>query len=212
MLRVLVVALVVLVAAIVWRPSADRVKPPSVATILPARVELPDVPFVDQHGRAFHLASLRGNYTWLFFGFTNCPDICPLTLKTLADARAAIAARAPLSTPKVVFVSVDQARDTPERIAEYLSHFDSEFVGVTAPEAELAPLLKKLGVTVEKHDHGGGAYTVVHNPTLYVLGPGAEWIALSRGPQEAAALEADYPLIRLRYRSIPASAPQTPPG
>ncbi|HEX5046687.1 MAG TPA: SCO family protein [Gammaproteobacteria bacterium] len=212
MLRVLVVALVVLVAAIVWRPSADRVRPPSVATILPERVQLPDVPFVDQKGAPFHLASLRGNYTWLFFGFTNCPDICPLTLKTLADARAALAARAPLTTPKVVFVSVDQARDTPERIAEYLSHFDPEFVGVTATEADLAPLLKKLGVTVEKHDHGGGAYTVVHNSTLYVLGPAGEWIALSRGPQDAAALEADYPLIRLRYRSIPASAPPTPPG
>jgi len=134
-----------------------------------------------------------------------------LTLKTLADARAAIAARAPAATPKVLFVSVDQNRDTPARIAEYLSHFDPEFVGVTAPETELAPLLKALGVTVEKHDHGGGAYTVVHNSTLYVLGPGAEWIALSRGPQDAAALAADYPLIRLRYRSIPASTP-TPPG
>lgn len=208
MLRVLVVALVVLVAAIVWRPSADRIAAPSVATILPAQRELPDVAFVDQNGSAFHLASMRGRFTWLFFGFTNCPDICPLTLKSLADARAAIAARAPATTPKVVFVSVDQNRDTPERIAEYLSHFDSEFIGVTASEADLAPLLKTLGVTVEKHDHGGGAYTVVHNPTLYVLGPGADWIALSRGPQDAATLAADYPLIRARYRSIP----RTPPG
>jgi protein SCO1 len=208
MLRVLVVALVVLVAAIMWRPSADRIAAPSVATILPAKLELPDVAFVDHNGSPFHLASVRGRFTWLFFGFTNCPDICPLTLKTLADARAAIAAIAPATTPKVVFVSVDQARDTPERIAEYLSHFDSEFIGVTADEADLAPLLKTLGVTVEKHDHGGGAYTVVHNPTLYVLGPGAEWIALSRGPQDAAKLAADYPLIRARYRSIP----RTPPG
>lgn len=212
MLRILVVALVVLVAAIMWRPSADRVAAPSVATILPATRELPDVAFVDQNGHAFHLASVRGGFTWLFFGFTNCPDICPLTLKTLADARAAIAARAPATTPKVVFVSVDQARDTPERIAEYLSHFDSAFIGVTAPEADLAPLLKTLGVTVEKHDHGDGAYTVVHNATLYVLGPGAKWIALSRGPQDADKLVADYPLIRLRYRSIPSSIPRTPPG
>lgn len=210
MLRVLVVGLVVLVAAIMWRPSANRVAAPSVATVLPASRELPDVPFVDQHGRAFHLASVQGNFTWLFFGFTNCPDICPLTLKTLADARAAIAARAPASTPKVVFVSVDSNRDTPERITEYLSHFDPEFIGVTASDADLAPLLKTLGVTVEKHDHGGGSYTVVHNSTLYVLGPRAEWIALSSGPQDAAKLAADYPLIRARYRSIPGSAP--PPG
>jgi protein SCO1/2 len=207
MLRILVVALVVLVAAILWRPSADRTAAPSDATILPAKLALPDVPFVDQRGRAFHLASLRGNFTWLFFGFTNCPDICPLTLKTLADARAAIAARAPATTPKVLFVSVDPTRDTPERITDYLSHFDPDFIGVTATEADLAPLLKMLGVTVEKHDHGGGAYTVVHNPTLYVLGPDTEWIALSSGPQDGAKLLADYPLIRARYRSIPESAP-----
>src|SRR5262249_698227 len=113
----------------------------------------------------------------------------------LADARAAIAARAPAATPKVVFVSVDPNRDTPDRIAEYLSHFDPQFIGVTAAEADLEPLLKTLGVTVEKHDHGGGAaYTMVHNSTLYVLGPLAEWIALSSGPQDAAKLAADYPL------------------
>jgi protein SCO1/2 len=220
MLRVLVVALVVLVAAIMWRPKNDGAGAPSVATILPASRELPRVPFIDQTGRAFDLASLRGEFTWMFFGFTNCPDICPLTLKTLADARAAIATRSPATVPKVVFVSVDPDRDTPERIAEYLRNFDREFVGVTADAADLAPLLKALGVTVEKHDHGGGAYTVVHNSTLYVLGPEAEWIAVSRGPQNAETLVADYPKVRARYRSIPASIPgsasgslpRTPPG
>ena len=63
----------------------------------------------------------------------------------------------------MLFVSVDPNRDTPERIAAYLKGFDPEFSGVTAPDAELAPLLKALGVAVEKHEHGGANYNVVHN-------------------------------------------------
>ena len=66
-------------------------------------------------------------------------------------------------TPRVLFVSVDPNRDTPERIAAYLNGFDPEFAGVTASDAELAPLLTALGVAVEKHEHGGANYNVVHN-------------------------------------------------
>jgi protein SCO1/2 len=201
MLRILVVGLVVLVAAMFLLPRGNRGAPPQTATMFEQTLPLPDVQLIDQAGQEFGLAELRGDFSLLFFGFTNCPDVCPLTLKVLADARAEIAARAPRVTPRVVFVSVDPSRDTPETIAAYLGNFDPEFVGVTATDARLEPLLRTLGVSGQKHQHGGANYTVVHNSTVYVIGPQAELIAVSSGPHDPATIAADYLKIRQRYQA-----------
>jgi protein SCO1/2 len=200
MLRVLVVALVVLVAAVFLVPRGDR-SPLAAATWLPDALALPAVELVDETGKAQDLGAFRGRFSLLFFGFTNCPDVCPLTLKVLADARAELLKRAPRAVPQVVFVSVDPSRDTPSRIASYLDNFDPEFLGMTASDERLAPLLKSLGVTVEKHAHGGEQYTVVHNPTVYFIGPDAHLIAVASGTHDAATIAADYLKIRQRYRA-----------
>jgi protein SCO1/2 len=187
-------------------PRGGRGPAPEAATVLPEPRPLANVRFLDTHGAERHVADLRGEFTLLFFGFTNCPDVCPLTLKLLADARAEIVRRAPRLAPRVLFVSVDPHRDTPERIAAYLSAFDPSFEGVTANDAELAPLLEQLGVGVERHEHGGAHYNVVHNSAIYVLDPNADWVAVSTGPHEPTTLATDYLRIRLRH-----GAPPSPP-
>jgi protein SCO1/2 len=199
MLRILVVSLVVLVAAMFLLPRAQRGAAPQTATVLPEPRPLPDVRFVDEAGREAHLTDFKGGFTLLFFGFTNCPDVCPLTLSLLAQVRADVASRAPRLAPRVLFVSVDPNRDTPERIDAYLNGFDPAFVGVTAPDAALEPLLQALGVAVEKHEHGGANYNVVHNSAIYVLDANAEWIAVSTGPHDPKVLASDYLRIRQRH-------------
>src|SRR5690606_16605690 len=169
MLRILVVALVLLVAAMFMFPRPSARAQPANATVLPEPRPLPDVALVDTSGRPFDWSSLGGRHALVFFGFTNCPDVCPLTLQVLARTRAALVERNAKTVPAVVFVSVDPNRDTPERIAAYLGGFDAEIVGVTAPEPELEPLLAALGVGVEKHAHGGEQYTVTHNGAVYFL-------------------------------------------
>jgi protein SCO1 len=199
MLRILVVGLVVLVAAMFLLPRNERAPAPQTATELPEPRPLADVRFTDKAGRAARLSDFKGEYTLLFFGFTNCPDVCPLTLSMLAQVRADVASRAPSFTPRVLFVSVDPNRDTPERISAYLNGFDSEFAGVTASDAELEPLRKALGVAVEKHQHDGADYNVVHNSAVYVLDENAEWIAVSTGPHDPKVVASDY--LRIRQRS-----------
>jgi protein SCO1/2 len=199
MLRILVVGLVVLVAAMFMVPRAPG--PMSAATVLTESRALPAVDLIDAHGSRLGLDAFRGRFTLLYFGFTQCPDVCPLTLKALADARAQVAARAPQAVPRVVFVSVDPERDTPAAIAEYLGHFDESFVGATGADARLAPLVAALGVTVEKHHHGDDHYSVTHNDTVYVIGPGAELVAIASGPHDPATLASDYIKIRQRYRA-----------
>jgi protein SCO1/2 len=200
MLRVLIVGLVVLVAAMFLMPRPSN-SPLANATQLEPPLALPAVELVDTNGVPATLDVFRGDFSLLFFGFTHCPDVCPLTLKLLAETRASLVERFPKAVPKVVFVSVDPERDSPEQIAAYLRNFDPSFVGVTAADERHAPLLKALGVGVEKHRHGGESYNVVHNSVVYMIGPGAELIAVSSSPNQPATLAADYIKVRQRYRA-----------
>jgi protein SCO1/2 len=181
-------------------PRRIDVPAPETATVLPETVALPAVALTDQAGEPFSLSSLEGDFTLLFFGFTNCPDICPLTLQALAAAKTEIASRAPALVPEVVFVSVDSERDTSERIAEYLAHFDPAFIGATATDETLAPLLKTLGVTVHKAPVDGQYYNVVHNGTIYVLASDGRWLALFGGSSHMpTTIAEDYLRIRRRF-------------
>lgn len=195
-LRILVVVLVMLAAVATWLLRPRQIEAPGVATVFPRSLALPDVQFVDDAGHPSRIGALRGNFSFLFFGFTHCPDVCPLTLQVLATARTEIEARRPEWVPEVVFVSVDPHRDTPERIRSYLENFDPEFLGVTASEQTLAPLLKTLGVYTEKPVQPGETYNVAHTSAIYLIGPQAELIALSSWPHDAATIATDYLRIR----------------
>lgn len=201
MLRVLVIALVLLVA--VMLATANLRPPPlqpELASYFDTPMELPELALEDANGNPFSRDQLRGRFTMMFFGYTNCPDICPLTLAALAGAYAGLESGSD-APPQVVFVSVDPGRDSPERITSYLESFDSRFVGVTGSRASLDPLLRALGVSVMFHeppDQPG--YTVTHNGTIYMIGPDAKLIATLGGSPPAAAVASDFRRIRTLHR------------
>lgn len=200
MLRILIIALVMLVAAMFLLPRDRELVPaPETATVLEPPPALPEFALADDAGRPFTTANLRGDYRLLFFGFTYCPDICPLTLQVLANVQSQLRAQAPELVPEVVFVSVDPRRDSPERIRAYLNNFDRQFRGVTGPDERLEPLIKALGLTVHKTEIDGEQYNVVHNGTVFVIGPNAELVAVFGGSShEAGAIVSDYLRIRRR--------------
>ncbi len=202
MLRILVVALVLLAGATVWVSSIRQNLPaPAVATLLPEPLSLPAVQLTDQHGLDFSTRELEGAFSLMFFGFTHCPDICPITLQTLASVEAQLRAKG-LDTPRVVFVSVDPDRDTPAQIKRYLENFNSGFVGITGSQRALQPLIAALGVTVQRHDYPGEtAYNVTHNSTVYLIGPQAELVALFSAPHDAAVIATDYLRVRRLYQT-----------
>ena len=193
LLRVLVVALVVLVAALMLMPRPGV----TVATVLDVPRPLPSVAMVDQNGAAFAIDDLAGKPVLVFFGFTHCPDICPLTLAVLAQAMDSL--RDAQSAPAVLFVSVDPGRDTPALIKAYVEAFDPDFIGATADEATLAPLIATLGMTVHKERQGEAVYNVVHNGTVYVLDAEGRWAALFGGSEHRAEdIVRDYRALRGR--------------
>jgi protein SCO1 len=138
-------------------------------------------------GREFDLNNLRGHPTLLFFGFTNCPDVCPTTLATLEQVQR----QAPLDGAQVVFVSVDPERDSDASLRAYLGAFDRNFIGVRGDRAALAPLLKSLNAIAVREELPGGGYTMDHSATLYLLDTQGRLVAVFSPPFSNVKLTAD---------------------
>lgn len=163
------------------------------ATLFEAARPLPAIALQDQSERAFDLARMRGHWTLLFFGFTNCPDVCPTTLATLAETRRQLADLPPEEIPEVVLVTVDPARDTPAILARYVAHFDPSFTGITGSPEAIGAFTRDLGVAVMiGAPAADGSYTVDHSAAVFLIDPDAAYAGLFGGPHEAGAIARDY--------------------
>ncbi len=111
-------------------------------------------------GAELTLARFRGKVVILGFGFTSCPDVCPTTLGTLAQARKQLGAEA--RDVQVVYITVDPERDDAVRLQQYLGSFDASFVGGTGSAEELAAVRKAYGIAAAPKDGAGGA-TFAHS-------------------------------------------------
>jgi protein SCO1/2 len=155
-------------------------------TWLPRATPIAQFHLGDLAGHDFSLASLRGHPTLMYFGFTNCPDVCPITLATLAQIPAdALPAR------QVVFVTIDPERDSVPLLRTYLSAFNSSFMGVRGSQTALAPLLHSLHASAQREYLPDGSYTMIHSATLYLLDTHGELAAVFSPPFSAPALTAD---------------------
>lgn len=161
----------------------------SAGTVLPERVPVGDFGLVDQRAAPFGHAELRGRWTLLFAGFTHCPDICPLTTAMLADLAPRLRARG--DGVRVVFLTVDPARDPPEVLARYLDHFGGGLTGLTGSEVEVDRFANALGLAHVRNPGAGGEYTVDHPAVLMLIDPDARLAAYFRPPHDVRRLEAD---------------------
>ncbi|MBI5786532.1 MAG: SCO family protein [Rhodocyclales bacterium] len=176
---------------------------PAPAPALPPSGQLPTATVVNdvrplpafamrREGGALTDADLLGRWTLLNFGYTFCPDICPTTLATLKEVKAQLATRG-AAPPQVVFVSIDPARDTPARLAEFTGFFDPAFIGATGGDAELAALVKHLGVHYQRHDEQDKKlYVVDHSAVVYLIDPQGRLKAIFSWPHDPAAMATDY--------------------
>jgi protein SCO1 len=183
------------VAAALWsrpRAAADL----ATGSFLSPSRAMPDFSLIDDQGRAFGQKNLRGHWSVLFFGYTNCPDFCPATLTTLAAMQKQLrAAHAPV-LPQVVFVSVDAKRDTPAQLAKYVPYFDSEFIGLTAADQPaIEAFARNWGVAVLVRPASDGNYAVDHSGQLFVMDPAGKVAAILTGPFTVSALLGDFQRI-----------------
>lgn len=181
---------IALVAAVLLQRPPERLHGVSADGRPPA----PDVVLRDQHGAPFRLSDARGNVVLLVFGYVNCPDACPLTLGTWAEARGLLGDAA--HRVRFVFVSVDPARDSADQIGRFVAQFDPGFVGVTGPSADVEDLVLGYGAYARPVADGHAAGTVIaHSEATFLIDPEGRIVeALPRGTS-AADIAADVRLV-----------------
>jgi protein SCO1/2 len=143
-----------------------RLEPPNQA---------PDFALTRESGEVFRLSEQRGAVVLLFFGFTHCPDVCPTALSDLAAVFRKLGPDA--ERVRVAFITIDPERDTPAQVAKYVKLFDKRFIGLAGARAEIDPIAKAYGVTVQRRDLPGSAlvYTMDHSAFIYVIDPDGMW-------------------------------------
>jgi protein SCO1/2 len=158
---------------------------------------LADFELTDHRNLPLTRAELTGKWSLMFFGFTHCPDICPVTLQTLDRMLGSIDDADVSAALQVYFVSVDPYRDTPERLAEYVAYFNPAFIGASAPPQKLRQLTGPLGIAHQIHQRSGDSenYGVDHSGAVVLINPQAEFAGLFGAPQDAAAMARDLTRI-----------------
>src|SRR5687768_11349324 len=141
-------------------------------------------------GSRFTRDDFVGRWTLVFFGFTQCPDVCPTTLALWPQVEKALAERAPALPVSFLFVSVDPGRDTPAKTGEYTRYFSPRIVAATADTAALDALTRDLGVVYMKSPQGED-YTVDHTAHLVLIGPDVTLRGIVRPPLDHHAIAAD---------------------
>ena len=173
------------------------------ATVLPTARLLVDFNLSDHDGKIFSPTQLKGHWSFLFFGFTNCPDICPTTLKIMQSMWKTLPTKAgDKGHPELYFVSVDPDRDKPETLKNYVQYFNSEFNGVTGKLDELDKLTNQIGILYgydEKENDKDIEYIVNHSAQLILIDPKGRMRAVISPPFDSKTIAANFQTIRLFY-------------
>lgn len=154
---------------------------------------IPPFELVDQKGAPFTLERLQGKWSLVFFGFTTCPDICPTTLATLSQWYKTLDKDIQAET-QVIMVTVDPARDTPEKLSAYMQHFDKDFIGVTGEFLAIKTLTDQLNVAFNKVTLETD-YTVDHSAHLVLLNPYGHYHGIFKPPFQIGQLKTTYQSI-----------------
>ncbi len=157
---------------------------PTSRVLAPYRLTLSD-------GSALTPQAMQGHWSLVFLGFTRCPDVCPTTLQSLGQAAKAWTAMPPAMRPRVLFVSVDPGRDTPQHVGEYAHFFGKDLLAATADETTLAKFARSLGMVYMKVPTTGRDYTIDHSASVSVLDVNGNMAGLIHPPFDPVAIGAD---------------------
>ena len=169
-------------------------KSPEYSTVLTKPIKLDEFMLTADDDSVFSNQSLKDKWSLLFFGYTHCPDVCPLTLHQLAQANKELADKLD-STPDIIMVSVDPDRDTSEILQKYVRSFGENVSGVTGKNEELDKLTSQLGIFYNANKHEGENYSVNHSAAVILINKNAEFHAVFSAPHSIEHFVSDLPLI-----------------
>lgn len=199
----LLIAIAVILGLFVNRLLAPQMVSEAQLNNLGARVFDPprrfeQVPLLDQSGELFDYSRLQDRWSLVFFGFTYCPDICPTTLAQLSTMHQELSPELAAST-QVILTSVDPARDTPEKLTEYLAYFSDQFIGLTGEFLDLQRFASQLNAAFQKVPGGGENYLVDHSAQIMLINPKGDYHGFIKPPFTPVSISRAYQAVRTNF-------------
>lgn len=172
------------------------------ALIFPEPRVLAPFSLTDNNNKTFTERNLQGVWNFFFFGYTNCPDICPATLRLMQQAWEILDKQHKTDNLQFIFVSVDPARDTAENMNQYITYFNPKFVGLTGSETQIAKLGEQFGVFYIKETLNGADddnYLIEHTGSVMFVDPKGQYVANLSPPFTAEVLANDILIAQQHY-------------
>ena len=170
------------------------------ATRFPVARQLAPFTLVDHNNEVFNETTLRKRWSFLFFGYTHCPDVCPVTLSVLNSVAQRL--QDVDADIRFVFVSVDPERDTPEKLAQFVRYFNENFIGVTGSKQQIEQFTRELGIMhmrVAAEENATG-YLVDHTASVLLIDPDGRYHAVFSPPLSAGKISDDFRKILKAWR------------
>ncbi len=159
--------------------------------------QLRDFATIDHAGNIFGLDQLRGKWSFLFFGYTHCPDVCPLTLSVLNQVHEQLQNGDVKDNFQMVFVSVDPERDQAPQLTEYVSYYNQEFIGLSGTPAQVQSLAGQIGVMyMVSEKPSAGDYLIDHSASVFLTDPKGRFIAIFSAPHKAESILSRFNRIK----------------
>jgi len=183
--------------------EADRPINLENGTMFPVPRDISPFHLVSADQKPFTNQNLVGKWSLLFFGFTQCPEMCPTTLAILNKTYQQLETKKTVPLPQVVFISVDPERDTPRAIDEYIGTFNKHFKGATGPKDQIKALTAQFNIMYMKvqnqNSQDANNYQIDHSGTLLLINPEGKLLALFQTPHEADHLAKDIENIEAHF-------------
>ena len=176
------------------RNAAEEQFMPTPLVAFPERKPLAEFILVDDEKGIFDLKSLESRWSFIFFGFMHCPDICPTTLYDLSQVKHEIVAQGVSESDiQFVFISVDPARDKAAQIQRYVQYFDPTFLGATGSIGQLTNLTRQLGAPFRAEpETATNVYEVTHSSAVYLVDPLGQYAGIISPPFVASEVAAHF--------------------
>ena len=183
-----------------FSPIQGSILSPARKIVVPALIKTTSIKAasIKDGAETFTMKDLTGHWSLLFFGYTHCPDICPVTMGVVAQAKK-IAKNNNHIFPQVVFISVDPERDQVEMLREYVQYFDKEFIGVSGNKDFIKALTLQMSVVYMKmpadDQASDSGYLMDHSAALLLINPEGKLVAFFNPPHDPKTILKDFQTV-----------------
>ncbi len=157
--------------------------------------KIQDFNLLDYEGKPFANSQLVGQWSLVFFGYTTCPDVCPLTLAAIRQFKQLMQEKDSALPIQVTFITVDPQRDTPEKLAAYVHYFGDDYLGVTGTYIDIFTFARQLNVAFGYQPLENGDYLVSHSGEIMLINPNGDFHGFFKLPHTPERMVANFSAV-----------------